>query len=73
MIVHSSDGVFAVRKGPWKWIEGVPVERNLTGVSFAVANATGILARALEAGAPKGSVEELLKWCSSSADHHPLQ
>lgn len=26
MIVHSSDGVFAVRKGPWKWIEGVPVE-----------------------------------------------
>ncbi len=26
MIVHSSDGVFAVRKGPWKWIEGVPVD-----------------------------------------------
>jgi arylsulfatase A-like enzyme len=26
MIVHSSDGVFAIRKGPWKWIEGVPVE-----------------------------------------------
>lgn len=24
MIEHSSDGVFAVRKGPWKWIEGVP-------------------------------------------------
>lgn len=24
MIVHSSDGVFAIRKGPWKWIEGVP-------------------------------------------------
>jgi arylsulfatase A len=26
MIVHSSDGVFALRKGPWKWIEGVPVD-----------------------------------------------
>jgi arylsulfatase A-like enzyme len=26
MIVHSADGVFAVRKGPWKWIEGVPVD-----------------------------------------------
>ena len=25
MIVHSSDGVFALREGPWKWIEGVPV------------------------------------------------
>lgn len=24
IIVHSSDGVFAIRKGPWKWIEGVP-------------------------------------------------
>lgn len=26
MIVHSADGVFALRKGPWKWIEGVPVD-----------------------------------------------
>ncbi len=24
IIVHSSDGVYAIRKGPWKWIEGVP-------------------------------------------------
>ncbi len=23
VIVHSADGVFAIRKGPWKWIEGV--------------------------------------------------
>ena len=22
VIVHSADGVFAIRKGPWKWIEG---------------------------------------------------
>lgn len=26
VIVHSSDGVFAIRKGPWKWIEGEPVD-----------------------------------------------
>lgn len=26
MILHSADGVFAIRKGPWKWIEGVPVD-----------------------------------------------
>jgi len=24
MIVHSAPGVFAIRKGPWKWIEGQP-------------------------------------------------
>ena len=29
-------------------IPGVPVERNLKGVSFAVANATGLLALVLE-------------------------
>ena len=26
MIVHSADGVFAVRQGPWKWIEGKPAK-----------------------------------------------
>lgn len=26
MIVHSADGVYAIRKGPWKWIEGVPAK-----------------------------------------------
>ena len=25
MFIHSSDGVFAIRTGPWKWIEGIPV------------------------------------------------
>lgn len=24
MVVHSADGVFAVRHGPWKWVEGQP-------------------------------------------------
>ena len=32
-------------------IAGVPVERNLSGISFAVANVTGFLARLLEADA----------------------
>ena len=26
MILNSNAGVFAIRKGPWKWIEGVPAE-----------------------------------------------
>lgn len=26
MTVHSADGNFAIRKGPWKWIEGVPAD-----------------------------------------------
>jgi arylsulfatase A-like enzyme len=26
MIVHSNDGVFAIRQGPWKWVEGVPAK-----------------------------------------------
>lgn len=26
LIVHSADGNFAIRRGPWKWIEGEPVD-----------------------------------------------
>jgi arylsulfatase A-like enzyme len=32
MIVHSAPGVFAIRKGPWKWVEGVPVDEIKPGV-----------------------------------------
>lgn len=32
MIVHSADGTFAIRRGPWKWIEGVPVDQIKDGV-----------------------------------------
>lgn len=38
MFVHSSDGVFAIRKGPWKWIEGVPVSDLKAGVRKAHAD-----------------------------------
>ncbi len=42
-------GGWVVAAAPWpRPIPGVPVERNLNGISFAVANASGILARALE-------------------------
>lgn len=38
MFVHSADGVFAIRKGPWKWIEGVPVEAIKAGARRAHAD-----------------------------------
>ncbi|HXV85641.1 MAG TPA: S8 family serine peptidase [Gemmatimonadales bacterium] len=40
-------------------IPGVPVERNLRGVSFAVANVTGLLARVVEEKPDVKSVSEL--------------
>ncbi len=44
------DGSLRVRASGYpRPIPGVPADRNLRGVSFAVANATGLLARALEA------------------------
>ncbi len=41
-------------------IPGVPPERNVHGVSFAVANVTGFAARAMESIAPERSLEALL-------------
>jgi len=38
MVVHSADGVFAIRKGPWKWIEGVPVDEVAPGTRKAHAD-----------------------------------
>jgi arylsulfatase A-like enzyme len=32
MIVHSADGVFAIRRGPWKYIEGIPADDIKPGV-----------------------------------------
>lgn len=37
MVEHSNDGVFAIRKGPWKWIEGVPVKQINPGLRKAHA------------------------------------
>jgi hypothetical protein len=52
-------------------IPGVPVERNLSGVSFAVANATGVIARALQAGAPAAPRDALLDWIAAQALPQP--
>jgi len=41
-------------------IPGVPPERNLHGISFAVANATGFLARVLEAAGPDASLDRAI-------------
>ena len=43
----SSDAIHLRASGYPRPIPGVPPERNLKGVSFAVANATGLIARAL--------------------------
>jgi subtilisin family serine protease len=49
-------------------IPSVPRERNLKGISFAVANASGFLARAREA-APKGTVTDLLALLEAAMPH----
>jgi subtilisin family serine protease len=47
-------------------IPGVPVERNLSGISFAVANVTGFLARLLEADARLADVAGLARLLGSA-------
>lgn len=42
-------------------VPGVPVERNLAGVSFAVANATGFVARVMEGDAGGGDASGVLR------------
>ena len=52
VVVVDDESGAAVRASPYpRPIPGVPPERNLNGISFAVANVTGVLARVL-AGAP---------------------
>jgi subtilisin family serine protease len=49
-VIRRDDGAIMYAASPYpRPIPGVPRERNLFGVSFAVANVTGFLARALEA------------------------
>ena len=50
--VVTIDGRTVLRASPYpRDIPGIPREKNLNGVSFAVANASAFVARALEAGA----------------------
>jgi subtilisin family serine protease len=48
-------------------IPGVPPERNLKGLSFAVANASGLLARVLEGAAPGADIRAALGSVSSTS------
>jgi subtilisin family serine protease len=57
-VVHADGRAVIAASGYPRDIPGIPRERNLRGISFAVANATGFVARALEvaAGASVASV-----------------
>lgn len=64
-----TDGGLAASPYP-RSIPGVPVTRNLAGVSFAVANACGVLARALACGAPR-TPEAMRAWLHATAPDQP--
>jgi subtilisin family serine protease len=55
VVSASDDGIRLSASGYPRPIPGVPPERNFSGLSFAVANATGLLASMLE-GEPVGSI-----------------
>lgn len=57
--VPSEEGLRLAASGFARPIPGVPPERNLNGVSFSVANATGLLACLLEGREGVGTVAEL--------------
>ncbi len=57
-LIHTDDGPMFVASAYPRDIPGVPPERNLQGISFAVANMTGFVARAKEF-APNASIDEL--------------
>lgn len=52
-------------------IPNVPTERNLAGVSFAIANTTGFLARVLEGRPEISSAEAVIKVMRSLAEPRP--
>lgn len=62
-----SGGIFYASPYP-RPIPGVPVERNLHGVSFAVANMTGILARLRLAGSPQAARGSLIAQAEPHAE-----
>ena len=55
---RSDDGTVFIASAYPRDIPGVPRDRNLNGISFAVANMTGFVARAREC-APENSVDQL--------------
>ncbi len=70
-IVESRGGRRIAASGFPRDIPGVPRERNLSGISFAVANATGFVARALER-APGASIDEVLHTLAAGIPARPF-
>jgi Subtilase family. len=66
-IVGGTTGPALWASGNPRPIEGVPQRRNLYGVSFAVANATGFAARAVSAGLPSHSGTALIRAIAQAA------
>ena len=62
------DAVVAASPYP-RPIPGVPVERNLSGISFAVANVSGVLARVLERWEGRATPER----CAAMLRAHPVR
>lgn len=73
---ETSGGLVYVASGYPRSLPGVPRERNLHGISFAVANMTGFVARACEAnqaaGAPR-SFETLSQALCSQVANSPAE
>jgi subtilisin family serine protease len=69
-IVASSGRLVIAASGYPREIPGIPRERNLKGISFAVANGSGFVARALERDPPP-TVDALLQQLRSNAYNRP--
>ena len=70
-VATSDDGATVFRASGYpRAIPGVAPARNLQGISFAVANVTGLLARALEAQ-PKATLEDLLRTVRAAEPEQP--
>jgi subtilisin family serine protease len=68
-VVHADGRAIIAASGYPRDIPGVPRERNLKGISFAVANASGFVARAVEALGPtsKASLASVIGTLEASA------
>ena len=61
VIVVELESGTALRASPYpRPVPGVPPERNFNGISFAVANVTGVLARLLDARPDVATAEEAI-------------
>jgi subtilisin family serine protease len=67
-VALESGGSALIASGYPRPIPGVPPERNLSGISFAVANATGVLAAALAGMPGRRSAESVIDLLRAEAE-----